>query len=218
MYSSTGNTARNIGNSGCGPTCAAMVIDTLKHNGITPIATCAWSSAHGYRKDGQGTYWAYFVPQLSVFGIKAHQTTSHAEVKKALEGGHMVIGRAKEGLWTSSGHFILAWKIDGDTIYINDPNSTKTSRSVAPYKTWCNEVKPMWIIDDLANGDDMRYNNFTEIQKDAPYAVPAIKHLCDKGYIKGSGKKDAQGYPADMDLSMDMIRMFVINYRAGLYN
>lgn len=37
------------------------------------------------------------------------------------------------------------------------------------------------------------------------------------GYLQGGGKKDAEGNPADMDLSKDMLRVLVINDRAGVY-
>ena len=219
MYSSINDPTQTIGSSGCGTTCAAMVIDTLRHNGITPVETSAWSVKHGFRTVSQGTDWAYFVPQLAEYGIPAHQTWQQDEVANALDNGYMVIGRAKKGLWTSSGHYILAWKLDNNKIYINDPNSTKSARSVAPYSTWLAEVTPMWIVDELAEGEEMRINSITELRKAAPYAVAAITHLCDRGYLRGSGGKlDADGYPTDLDLSLDMIRMFVINYRAGLYN
>jgi hypothetical protein len=216
-YSSIGDSSQTIGSSGCGPTCTAMVIQTLRHNGVTPVETCKWSVAHGYRTKSQGTDWSYFVPQLAEYHIPAHATWQQADAANALENGYMVIGRAKKGLWTSSGHYILAWKLENDTIYINDPNSTKKARSVAPYSTWLSEVTPMWVVDELAEGEEMRLNTIKEIYTYAPYAVEAIKHLCQTGILKGSGKKDAEGYPADLDLSLDMIRMFVINYRAGLY-
>lgn len=217
-YSSIGDSSQTIGSSGCGPTCAAMIIQTLRKNGVTPVDTCAWSVDHGYRTASQGTEWSYFVPQLKAYNIPAHQTWSQDEVANALDDGYMVVGRAKKGLWTSSGHYILAWRLDGDTIYINDPNSTKKARSVAPYKNWLTEVSPMWIVDELAEGEEMRLNSIAEIEAAAPYAVPTIKALCDKGYLRGSGAKpDAQGYPTDLDLSLDMIRLLVINYRADLY-
>ena len=63
-----------------------------------------------------------------------------------------------------------------------------------------------------------RYNTLAEIEKDAPWALPTINKMIDKKYIKGGGKKDAKGKPADMDLSMDMIRVFVTNNAAGLYD
>lgn len=62
-----------------------------------------------------------------------------------------------------------------------------------------------------------RYNTMDEIAKAAPWAEKTIRKMIDNGFISGGGQKDANGDPADMDLSMDMIRMAVMNNKAGLY-
>ena len=50
------------------------------------------------------------------------------------------------------------------------------------------------------------------------YAYDTIKKLIDMGCIKGKGTSyDSEGYPSDLRLSEDMIRILVINDRAGLY-
>ncbi len=73
----------------------------------------------------------------------------------------------------------------------------------------------------MMKGDDeemvKRYNTLAEIQADMPWAADTVRSLVDKGAIRGSGEKDAEGYPADMNLSEDMIRMMVVNDRAGVY-
>ncbi|MBE6105969.1 hypothetical protein [Anaerovibrio lipolyticus] len=48
-------------------------------------------------------------------------------------------------------------------------------------------------------------------------ALYTVKKMVDKGLLTGGGLKDAGGYPADLDLSLDMLRLFVVNDRAGLY-
>ena len=63
----------------------------------------------------------------------------------------------------------------------------------------------------------MRYNTMKEIEEGADYALPTVQKLVSLGYLQGSGKKDEDGYPADMNLSKDMLRILVINDRAGLY-
>ena len=63
-----------------------------------------------------------------------------------------------------------------------------------------------------------RYNTLAEIQQAASWAVPTIRKMIDKGYISGGGKKDAKGDPADMNLSMDMIRMLVMLNAAGAFD
>lgn len=63
---------------------------------------------------------------------------------------------------------------------------------------------------------EMRYN---EISQMPAWAQPTIRKLCDKGYLSGnSSKKDELGYPSDLDLSLEMIRCFVVNDKAGLYD
>ena len=58
-----------VGSAGCGPTCAAMVIQTITGKTFTPEDACNWSIQHGYKALKQGTYYAYFKPQLKHFGI-----------------------------------------------------------------------------------------------------------------------------------------------------
>lgn len=63
---------------------------------------------------------------------------------------------------------------------------------------------------------EMRYNTINEVPS---WAQPTIKKLCDQHRLNGNGgKRDQSGYPADLDLSLDMIRVFVVNDNAGLYD
>ena len=61
----------------------------------------------------------------------------------------------------------------------------------------------------------VRYNKIADMPG---YAKDTITKMVNKGFIGGAGtKKDENGLPADLDLSLDMIRVFVTNDRAGLY-
>ena len=61
----------------------------------------------------------------------------------------------------------------------------------------------------------VRYNKISEMPG---YAQPTIIKMVDKGIIGGAGTaKDENNRPADLDLSIDMIRVFVTNDRARLY-
>lgn len=71
---------------------------------------------------------------------------------------------------------------------------------------------PLWEEDEeMAK----RYNTMAEIRADMPWAVETISKMIRLGGIKGSGKRDANGLPADMDLSRDMIRGFVMQDQMG---
>ena len=72
VYHSTG---QNIGNSGCGTTCAAMVVATLKDKKITPVEASEWAMKHGHRTLDSGTDYGYFVPYLAQYGIWCEHTT-----------------------------------------------------------------------------------------------------------------------------------------------
>lgn len=224
-----------IGSAGCGPSCAAMLIETITGKTFTPEDACKWSVDHGYKALNQGTYYSYFEPQFKAFGIECqmldwtntygkpdHQ--NHEKVVEKLKEGYYAIALMNKGLWTSSGHFVVLWWQDGK-VRINDPASTKDARVNGDIRTFRSQAKYYWIIDARNHNKDMneededmpRYNTMEEIQKEAGYAVPTVRKLIDLGAIRGGGKRDGNGDPADMDLSRDMLRVLVMNDRAGAY-
>lgn len=52
-----------------------------------------------------------------------------------------------KGLWTSGGHFVLAYKLKNGYVYINDPASTQSNRLKNKLSTWQNDVKYYWVIE-----------------------------------------------------------------------
>lgn len=167
-YSAPGEST-TIGKAGCGPTCAAMVIASLKDATVTPATTAKWSIAHGYKALHSGTYYSYFVPQFYAYGIKTRQmnrinnyhhsdqATLRASVTKYLKAGKWIIACMGKGTWTSSGHFILAYGIsDGGKVLINDPASTKEARTRGNLDTFLKEAKYFWLIDEATDNDSDR--------------------------------------------------------------
>ena len=71
--------------------------------------------------------------------------------------------------------------------------------------------------DEMEEETVARYNKISDMPA---YAQPTIIKMVDGGFIGGcgTGAKDENNRPADLDLSMDMIRVFVTNDRAGLYD
>lgn len=171
-----------IGGSGCGPTCAAMLIETLTGRTFTPEDACTWSLEHGYKALNQGTYYSYFTPQFKAFGLDCQQLSwtstygkpDHENHQKALEllkQGYYLIACMGKGLWTSSGHFVVVWWAD-DKVRINDPASTKAERWNGDPHTFRSQVKYYWAVDARAyNGgkedDDMDQAKFNEMFKTA---------------------------------------------------
>jgi len=155
-YSAKGE-KKTIGSSGCGVTASAMVIATLKDKSVTPVTTAEWSMGHGYKALNQGTYYSYFVPQFSVYGIDCRMlnqtnlygkssSAAHTEALNALKKGNWVIACMGKGNWTSSGHFILLYKYENGYVYINDPASVNAARTKNTWTLFSRQVKYMWVI------------------------------------------------------------------------
>lgn len=155
-YSARGE-RKTIGSSGCGITASAMVIATLKAPAVTPVNTAEWSMSHGYKALNQGTYYSYFVPQFSAFGIpceRLNQTSlygkslsaAHEKALHALQSGDWVIACMGKGNWTSAGHFILLYRYENGYVYINDPASTKETRIKNTWDLFAKQVKYMWVV------------------------------------------------------------------------
>lgn len=155
-YSAKGE-KKTIGSAGCGPTAAAMVIATLQDKNVTPVTTALWSMAHAYKALNQGTYYSYFVPQMSAYGITCKRlntsnlygkssSAAHTEALNALKNGDWVIACMGKGNWTSSGHFILLYGYENGYVYINDPASTKAARVKNTWALFARQVKYMWTV------------------------------------------------------------------------
>lgn len=73
-------------------------------------------------------------------------------------------------------------------------------------------ANPVYIIPRELEEDAIvkRYNTLDEINKECSWALPTITKLVKKNFLSGTG--------AGFDLSLDMIRLLVINDRAGLYD
>lgn len=146
-----------IGASGCGPTAAAMLIETLTGKTFTPADACAWSLAHGYKALKAGTYFGYFKPQFADKGIKCDMLNwtntygkpdhaNHKKVEEMLKQGYYFIAVMGPGTWTNGGHFVVLWWQDGK-MRINDPASKKEIRLNGDIRTFRSQVKYYWWID-----------------------------------------------------------------------
>lgn len=166
-YSAPGEKT-TIAKAGCGPTCVAMILATLIDKSITPADSCKWSLEHGYKAPKQGTYYSYISAHLAEHKIKAtrinttniYKSTTktaekaHAKALEAINKGNWVIACMGPGNWTSSGHYILVYDINGiGELMIRDPASLKVNRIRGRLKAFQNEVKYYWIVD---------ISNFTE--------------------------------------------------------
>lgn len=154
-YAVKGETT-TIGDSGCGPTSAAMILSTILNKSILPTETCAWALKNGYKALNQGTYYSYFVSQFKYYGLDClrlnesrilnqPQNSIHDKALDLLKNNHYIIALMGPGTWTKSGHFIVVWWEDGK-YFINDPASMKDFRIRGDYNTFRKECRMYWAI------------------------------------------------------------------------
>lgn len=238
-YSAPGEKT-TIGASGCGPTAMAMVLATWADPTVTPKTECDWAKRNGYKAPRQGTYYGYFEPAGKRYGLKVTRlnwaniygnngAVYHKQAAEAVQRGDLVIACMGKGNWTSSGHYVLVWDIRGDTIYINDPASTRAARTQGSYSLFKKQVKYYWVIkktEAVKEEDDMTKEEVKKIvnevlaeQKTVVYnsvlacpewAQPTVQKLVDRKVLQGTG--------TGLGLDYATLRVLVVNDRAGLYD
>lgn len=119
-YTSIGDSSQTIGSSGCGVASAAMIIDSIK--GYVDIRTLADVFVeNGYRSANNGTYWSAYRAVADEFDIGYTETSDIQKALQLLQNYHYVIASCGNGLFTTGGHYIVLYGIDGDTLKIYDP-------------------------------------------------------------------------------------------------
>lgn len=119
-YTSIGDSSQTIGSSACGPTSAAMIVSSIKGT-ITPVTMSELFVENGYRSANNGTYWSAYRAVADEFNIGYTET---ADIQKAIEllrNNHYLICSVGNGLFTTGGHYIVIYGIDGEILKIYDP-------------------------------------------------------------------------------------------------
>lgn len=118
-YTAPGYENATCKTSGCGPTCAAMVVSSCKEI-IYPDQMCDISKENGYRVSG-GTSDNLYQYIANRWGIEMKRVYSSYEAHQACKEGYFVVIACAAGLWTTGGHFILAVGANDTEIEIYDP-------------------------------------------------------------------------------------------------
>ena len=154
---------RNIATSGCGVCSACMMVDHLTMNHLS-IDECIRLVYHVGASRQVGTRMRILGPALADrFGLGFQATKDMEQVKACLQkGGRVIInvgGNHDEyiGLYSHTGHYILAVSYDGEKLCILDPSYKEGKYEVEgrqgkvrvdyPF-TYCD---PQCIVDDTQN-------------------------------------------------------------------
>lgn len=110
---------KTCGTSGCGPTCAAMIVSSCREI-VKPNQMCDISKQNGHRPDG-GTADSLYPYVAQRWGIEYKRLKSSFEAHQACKEGWFVVICCGAGLWTTGGHYILAVGATDTDIEIYDP-------------------------------------------------------------------------------------------------
>lgn len=120
MYSSIKDPTQTIGTSGCGPTCASMIVTATK-GAITPDIMSDLFVKYGYRSSNNGTYWSAFRAIADEFDIGYQETSNIDKALQLLQNKNYVVVSVGNGLFTTGGHFIVLTRIEDNVIEVYDP-------------------------------------------------------------------------------------------------
>lgn len=146
LYTIDGDKNETIGASGCGPTCAAMIVASVKDPEITPVEICKLAIELKDRTANSGTEWEFFGKIAAKYGIEFKQSGSTKEAIEALIQGAYVICSMKRGKFTKRGHYILAWDFKDNNILVHDPASTLRARTFGDIKTFETQCRQYFIF------------------------------------------------------------------------
>ena len=74
------------------------------------------------------------------------ETTSHAYAMEAIKKGYLAIVSVGPSQWANKSHYIVLWKINGSTAYINDTYSHSSYKEKAPLEALKKARKKYYII------------------------------------------------------------------------
>lgn len=134
-----------IKSAGCGPTAMADVLAAIVDPYIDPVTCASWARMHGYKAYKAGTYHSYIQAQAAEYGVSCRQIAK-TQARTELINGNWLIAVMGPGIWTSSGHYIVAYGYKDDMVYINDPASTKASRACNKWTAFLEQAKKIWVV------------------------------------------------------------------------
>lgn len=139
---------KEMGLSGCGPTCLAMTVLALTdEEEVTPDKVAAYSLKNGHYVKDVGTAWKLIDEFPTVYGLTVeHPTLKEESMKAALDKGKVLICSVKKGVFTAEGHFILIYGYDETGFFVNDPKCVARSNRTWTFSEFGSQLKRIWAI------------------------------------------------------------------------
>lgn len=139
---------KEMGISGCGPTCLAMTILALTDvENVTPDKVAAYSLENDYYVKDVGTAWDLIDKFPTLFGLTVSNPGINEELMKAeLDKGNVLICSVRKGIFTAGGHFIVIYGYDETGFKVNDPMCVARSNKTWTYAQFGRQIKQIWSV------------------------------------------------------------------------
>jgi hypothetical protein len=132
--------------AGCGPTCLSMVYSYLNQDAsITPYYMAQYAMDNDYYAYGSGTYHSFMYETAEAFGINVEGISVDTQtISSALAQGKILIASMNPGDFTTTGHFIVLYGINGNSVKVLDPNSNKNTEKEWDINTIVDQAAAVW--------------------------------------------------------------------------
>lgn len=139
---------KEMGLSGCGPTCLAMAVLALTDvDNVTPDKIAAYSLEKKYYVQDVGTAWKLLDEFPTLYGLTVnHPTLKEESMKAELDKGKVLICSVRKGVFTAEGHFIVIYGYDENGFKVNDPKCVARSNRTWDYSEFGNQLKRIWAV------------------------------------------------------------------------
>lgn len=137
-----------LGETGCGPTCLAMAYAGLTGRTDYPPNKMAEFATERYHAiDDVGTAWSLFDTGIEELGLRSEHLSVELEAfQDALDDGKLILLSVKKGDFTSSGHFILLWKYEGQQFSILDPFNVQLGKKLWRFADLSEQCSMAWAL------------------------------------------------------------------------
>lgn len=145
-WAQTSYAGDDFSETGCGPTCMAMVYVAITgRDDMTPADMGALSEQLGCASS-DGTAWLFMTEGAAQAGLAAAEVPAdEASVRQAILSGSPVVCSVGPGDFTTTGHFIVLTGIDEQgRLLIRDPNSPERTAKAWDFGTVLGQCRALW--------------------------------------------------------------------------
>ena len=137
-----------LAETGCGPTCLAMVgYYFTEDENMNPRQIAKFAEENGYYEKGYGSSWTLISEGGEELGLSVQELPLvQQKLVDTLEEGTPIILAMGKGDFTSAGHYVVLTGVENGLFHINDPNSRVRSRMLWSYNQLEGQIRNIWAI------------------------------------------------------------------------